>query len=304
MHCLLSTIDYRLPTPNYRLPTSDSTKLYNFLKPYPSNFFYFGRMEEKAKKYKMGITLSGGSARAYAHAGVLKALAEHGIEPEIISGTSMGAVVGALYAAGHSPEKIEKILLKNSVYKILGFSLKKTGLMKLEKLRKLLEKYVPENFSELRKPLYIGLSNLNEAKKEIYHSGSLYEYLIATCSAPGIFAPRVINGNSYVDGGLMCNLPASAIRDKCEILIGSHVNYPGTTNDLAGPKEVLIRTILLGINQNAKPEMELCDYLIDPPSMQDYSLVDFKKTKVIMKAGYEHTIKMIKKGELPVGERV
>lgn len=67
---------------------------------------------------------------------------------------------------------------------------------------------------------------------------------------------------------------------------------------------MLIRTVLLGINQNAKPEMELCDYLIDPPEMQHFSLVDFRKTGRIMDAGYYHTCKMINSGELPVGKIV
>lgn len=216
----------------------------------------------------------------------------------------MGAVVGAFYAAGFPVKEIEKILISESVYKILGFSWKKTGLLKMEKLKDLLQEYLPKNFSDLEKPFYLGLTNLNKGTKEFYNSGPLYEYLIATCSAPGIFAPFVINGESYVDGGLMCNLPASAIREKCEVLIGAHVNYPGTTKTFENPKEILIRTVLLGINQNVKPEMELCDYYIDPPAMQNYSLVDFKKSKEIMEVGYRHAMRMINSGKLQVGEMV
>lgn len=252
-------------------------------------------------KYKIGITFSGGSARSYAQVGMLKALSEYKIEPEIISGTSMGAIVGAFYAAGYKPEEIQKILVKRSIAKLLGFSWKKTGLMKLEKMSKVLKKYFPEDdFAALRKPLYVGVTNFNEATKEIHNSGSLYDYLIATCSAPGIFAPKVINGNSYVDGGLMCNLPAYPIRDQCEYLIGAHVNYPGRSDSFKKTTDVMERIVVLGINQNAKPEMDRCDYLIDPPEMQDYSLIDFSKRKKILDAGYKHTIKMLKSGELPV----
>ena len=253
------------------------------------------------KKYKIGITFSGGAARSYAQIGMLKALVENEIEPQIISGTSMGAIVGALYAAGHSPEAIEKILVKKSIVRLMRFSWKKQGLLKLEKLRKELPKYIPEdNFAALQKPLYVGASNLNKAQKEFFHSGSLYDKLIATCSAPGFFAPKVIDGNSYVDGGLMCNLPASAIRDKCEVLIGAHVNYPGEVKKLKKLKDYSERIFLLGINQNIKPEKELCDYWIDPPQMQHYSLFDFKKAKTLVKEGYEFTSEMIKKGELTV----
>ena len=253
-----------------------------------------------SKKYELGITFSGGAARSYAQVGMLKALVEHGIEPQIISGTSMGAIVGALYAAGHSPEAIEKILVKKSIVRLMKFSWKKQGLMKLEKLKKELPKYIPEDdFSALDKPLYIGVSNLNEARKEFFHSGTLYDKLIASCSAPGFFAPKVIDGTSYVDGGLMCNLPASAIRDKCKVLIGAHVNYPGRVKKIKKLKDYSERIFILGINQNIKPEMELCDYWIDPPQMQNFSLLDFDKAKSLVKEGYRFTIEMVKEGRLP-----
>ena len=259
----------------------------------------------KKYEHQVGIALSGGSARGYAHAGILKALVEHGIEPEIISGTSMGAVVGVLYAAGYSPEEIKEILVKESFSKVTGFSWQRTGLLKMEKLKGVLKKYIPEdNFSQLKKPFYLGLSNLNTADKEIRSSGALYDYLIASCSVPGVFAPLVVENNNYVDGGLMCNLPASAIRDKCRILIGAHVNFPGKKDGFTGPKGIMERAVNLGITQNAKPEMELCDYVIDPPEMQNFSLFDFSKIEDIIQAGYDHTIRMIESGELPLKELV
>lgn len=233
--------------------------------------------------------------------GVLQALSEHGVEPNIISGTSMGAVVGVLYAAGYSPAEIKEILIKESFSKVTGFSWKRTGLFKMEKLKIVLQEYIPEdNFSDLKKPFYLGLSNLNEAQKEFRHSGQIYDYLIASCSVPGVFSPVVIEEVSYVDGGLLCNLPASAIREKSRILIGSHVNFSGTARNFTGPKQIMERSINLGITQNSKPEMELCDYLIDPPEMQNFSLFDFSKIGDIITAGYQYTTKMIEEGELPV----
>ncbi|MDX1751862.1 MAG: patatin-like phospholipase family protein [Salinimicrobium sediminis] len=245
--------------------------------------------------------MSGGSARGYAHIGVLKALHEHGIEPSIISGTSMGAVVGVLYAAGYSPGGIQKILVEETFSRMTGFSWRRTGLYKLEKMKLALEKYITkDDFSALKKPFYLGLSNLNDACKEVKHEGPLFDFLIASCSVPGIFAPIVLEEVNYVDGGLMCNLPASVIREKCRYLIGSHVNYPGKKDLFTGPKSILERSINLGITQNARPEMQLCDFLIDPPEMQKYTLFDFSKIEEIIKAGYDHTKRMIEKGELPV----
>ena len=158
--------------------------------------------------YRVGISFSGGSARGYAHVGILKALSEHGIEPKILSGTSMGAVVGVLYAAGYTPEEIQEILVRETFSKVTSFAWQTTGLLKMQKLRPVLKKYIADDFAGLKKPLFIGIANLNEARKELRSSGPLHEYLIASCSVPGIFAPVSIDGSSYVDGGLMCNLPA------------------------------------------------------------------------------------------------
>lgn len=215
----------------------------------------------------------------------------------------MGALVGVLYAAGYSPEEIQEILIKEPVSKVTGFAWQRTGLLKMEKLGGVIKRYIPEDsFDSLQKPFYLMVTNLNSAQKEVRTSGALYDYLIATASAPGVFSPRVIDGISYVDGGLLCNLPASVIGSQCSILIGSHVNYSGIKNDFTGTKAILERVVNLGINQNAKPEMELCDYLIDPPQMQNYSLFDFSKIEEIIGVGYEHTLEMIELGKLPVGK--
>ena len=256
---------------------------------------------KKKYEYKVGITLSGGSARGYAHVGVLKALHEYGIEPQIISGTSMGAVVGVLYAAGYSPKKIQTILTEETFSKMTNFSWRRTGLYKLEKMKVALEKYISEDdFSSLKKPFYLALSNLNKACVEMRSSGTLFDYIVASCSVPGFFAPIVLEEGNYVDGGLLCNLPASAIRGKCRYLIGSHVNFAGPKSDFSGPRSIMERAINLGITQNTKPEMELCDVVIDPPEMQNYTLLDFSKIEEIIKVGYNHTVKMIENGELPL----
>jgi NTE family protein len=213
----------------------------------------------------------------------------------------MGAIVGVLLAAGYAPEEMAEILTKETFSKVTGIAWQRTGLLKMEKLRPVLKKYLPEdNFSQLKKPFYVGLANLNEGTNVIRHRGALYDNIIASCSVPGIFAPVPIDDELYVDGGLLCNLPASAIRDKCRILIGSHVNFPGRKQRFLGPRSIVERAVNIGITQNAKAQMEQCDYLIDPPDMQYYSLVDFSKIKEIIETGYRHTMAMIASGELPL----
>lgn len=263
---------------------------------------FFKNLFGKNSEYKLGIALSGGGARGYAHVGILRALTEAGIKPEIISGTSMGALVGVLYAAGYTPEEIQKIFINESVSRVMGISWQRTGLLKMEKLREVLKKYLPQDdFASLKKPFYLGITNLNSGKIEEINQGCLYDKLIATTSAPGVFTPKLIEGVSYVDGGLLCNLPASAIREKCDVLIGAHVNFPGEKKVLNGTKQILERVVNLGITQNTKPQMKLCDFLIDPPQMQNYSLFEFSKVEEIIEIGYTHTLEMLEKGEIEVG---
>ncbi len=213
----------------------------------------------------------------------------------------MGAVVGVLYAAGYGPTAIKDILMEETFSKMTGFSWRRTGLYKLQKMKAALERYLPEDdFSALKKPFYLGLCNLDEGCVEMRSSGSLFNYIIASCSVPGFFAPIVLDGINYVDGGLMCNLPASSIREKCGFLIGSHVNFPGKKAGFPGPRAILERSVNLGITQNTMPEKELCDVVIDPPGMQEFSLFDFKKIEQIIEVGYNHTLKMIEEGLIPV----
>lgn len=249
----------------------------------------------------IGITLSGGSARGFAHIGVLKALSEINVEPEIISGTSMGAMVGVLYAAGFTPDEIKKIVTRRRAIKMIRLSWGKNGLFDMGRLRRIMETEIKENdFSALKKPFYLTVSNINEGKSEIISSGPLFDYVLASGAVPVIFTPQVINGITYVDGGLYNNLPANAIRDKCKILIGSHVNYKGKIECFRGIRQIAERSFTLGIEYNVAPSKKLCDYFIEPPEMRNFSYWDFDKAEQIIEVGYNHTKKMIDSGDIPV----
>ncbi|ASB47898.1 patatin-like phospholipase family protein [Alkalitalea saponilacus] len=251
----------------------------------------------------LGIALSGGSARGYAHIGVLNALTEHDIAPEIISGTSMGSLVGVLYAAGYHPNEIQKIVKEEPVLKMVRPAWNKNGLFQMTELRKLLKKYIEkDDFAALKKPFCLAVANINTGKNEIISEGPLIDYVLASCAVPVIFAPQVINDTTYIDGGLFDNLPADAIRKKCKTLIGVHVNYIGPMNEFDGITKIAERAFSLGIGENVRASMEICDYLIEPAEMQNYSFWDFDKSEEIIEVGYNCTKKMIEKGELKINE--
>lgn len=251
-------------------------------------------------QYGLGISLSGGSARGFAHIGVLKALEENGVKPEIISGTSMGALVGVLYAAGLTPAEIQNLVNKEPIIKMVRPAWGKNGLFRMDEIKKILKENIKkDDFSALKKPFYLAVSNINDGKKEIIQQGSLFDFVLASCAVPVIFAPQIIGQKTYIDGGLYDNLPADAIRDKCQILIGVHVNYIGNKSEFKSIRDIAERTFSLGIGENVRPSMDMCDYLIDPPKMSEFSFWDFDKADKIIDTGYQFTKKMIEADELP-----
>ncbi len=252
--------------------------------------------------HELGIALSGGSARGFAHIGVLKALDEHGMSPDIISGTSMGALVGVLYAAGHSPDHILKLVKKDKIYKMVSLRIGQNGFFELNSIRRILKEHIPEDdFSALAKPFYLSAANISDGRNEVKgEKGALFDFVLASCSVPVIIMPQIINGKTYIDGGLFDNLPSASIKDKCQTLIGVHVNYNGPMENLNGISEIVQRTFSLGIEQNVAESREMCDFIIEPEEMKNFTLLDFDRVNDIVEVGYNATIKLIEEELGPV----
>ncbi|WP_369047642.1 patatin-like phospholipase family protein [Tenacibaculum sp. UWU-22] len=250
------------------------------------------------KKKKIGLTLSGGGARGFAHVGVLKALEEYNMLPEVISGTSMGAVIGALIAYGYTFSDIEKMALNKTSLKIFNVRGFKLGLSNHNYVRRTLESILPDTFEKLKLPFYVSATNLTTAKHEVFSSGNLIEAILASVSIPLVFKPVNINGNYYADGGLVKNLPASSIRDKCNFLIGSHVNHIPEDFTLTKTAQLLDRAIRISIYNTVASEITLCDMLIDPVECGSYDVLNFKIFDKIVATGYVATMKELKKLKL------
>lgn len=248
----------------------------------------------KPKPYKFGIALSGGGARGIVHIGVLEALHKYGIRPEIISGASAGALVGAFYASGMEPLEILEVVKSNKMVKMFKWQLPSNGLIDIKKIVSLLESCIgPDDFSNLKKPFYCSVVNLNSGQSEIKSEGKLFQWVLASASIPVIFEPQIIDGNTYVDGGLLNNLPVDCIRDQCRILIGVHVNHNGPEESISGIKAIAERTLRLAMGQNVRESLSKCDFVIDPPETRKFNTFDFKKADEIFKIGFEETEKRI-----------
>lgn len=245
-------------------------------------------------KVRFGIALSGGGARGIAHVGVLQALEKYGIKPEVISGTSMGAIVGVFYAAGFSPSEILEIVKSKSFAKVIKWHLPSSGLVNMERVLKILkEKIQKDDFKVLKIPFYCSVTNLNSGLAEIKTEGKLFQWVLASASIPVVFEPQVIDNQTYVDGGLLNNLPSECIREKCQVLIGVHVNHNGPEEEVDGMFSIAERCFRLGIAQNVNESKSICDFLIEPPETRNYSTFAFNKADEIYQIGFNETEKQI-----------
>ncbi|MEA3494588.1 MAG: patatin-like phospholipase family protein [Bacteroidota bacterium] len=246
------------------------------------------------KKYKLGLVLSGGGARGFAHVGVLKALNEKGIYPDIISGVSAGALVGVLYADGHSPDKILSYFTEQKMLKYLSLSIPVKGFLKPTGLARVLSQRLNANtFEELKMPLIVATTDLNNGRIKYFSSGSLQKTVLASTIIPGLIRPIQINGITYVDGGVLNNFPIQAIFKDCKKIIGVHVNPTNYVNEFSNLLRVYERSFHLTASINVRKNSSKCDLFIEPQGLEKFHITDVSKGEMIFNIGYEATKKML-----------
>lgn len=195
-------------------------------------------VSRKSRRRKLGLALGGGSARGWAHIGVLRALEEAGVKPDLVCGTSIGALVGAAYAAGEL-DRLETWVRDMSVGEVLRFldiSLS-TGLLKGERLTQ----YLRDNFSDrsiesMPMPFGAVATALSTGAEIWLREGSTVDAVRASIALPGIFKPIASDGDFLVDGGLVNPVPVSLARamgadvviavDLNSDLLGRHIGEP------------------------------------------------------------------------------
>jgi NTE family protein len=249
-------------------------------------------MKNSDLKYRVGLALSGGGAKGFAHAGVIQALEERGIRPDVIAGTSAGSIVGALYADGCSPVEIIELFNKASFSKFVTISSSRSGLFRIDHFKKSLKsKLKAKTFEELRIPTYINATDMVHGKNVFFNSGPLLDVIIASCSIPILFEPIEIEGVDYSDGGLICNFPVEVLRHQCEYVIGVNV-APIEMNE----KEKLSlldmaqRTYFFIRKANVLSVKDSCDLLIEPPRIDKYGMFDAEKNHEIFRMGYDAAV--------------
>jgi NTE family protein len=167
-----------------------------------------------SKRPKIGLALGGGGARGLAHIGVLKILEKNNIQPDYVCGVSMGSVVAACYCLGLDMEKIEQDAInfnkKKAIKELLDITNPYKSIIKGAKSKQFIKKYIGNaKFKDTKIPFSVIATNLSNGKEKVIKSGNISDALQASISVPGIFPPVEIDGNYYVDGGLVNCTPAN-----------------------------------------------------------------------------------------------
>lgn len=245
---------------------------------------------------KIGVTLSGGFVHGIVHAGLLNALEFKGVSPSFVAGSSAGAVVGALYSAGYSPEKIKDFALSVSWKTLTKLSLR-GGLFSLSGLRdKLLQLIGNVEFRDLKIPFGVTVVNLKTLKEEFITEGKVVDYVVASCSIPPLFSPYKIGKNYYVDGGIRNCLPAELPKAfGCKINLCSNVNVIVEKFNPTSMVDVATRVSQASIIENQEKRYSYCDILVNHKT--DASLFNFRNVENLFELGYKNGLKALEKME-------
>jgi NTE family protein len=246
-------------------------------------------------QYNIGLVLSGGGTRGFAHLGLIQALNDSGIFPDIISGTSAGALAGVLYADGYTPKEILHLMNSGSRLDFMRPALPREGLLQIGGIIKILKSSLrAKTFEELKIPLYVAATDLNNGKAEYFSKGDLLDPVIASASIPVLFQPVIINDIYYVDGGVLDNLPLRPIENKCRFLVGSFVNPVGYVEKCNGLINIAERTFMLSMSKEITEKAKKFDLFVAPLELRNYKILDPEKAEELFEIGYKATMEKLK----------
>lgn len=236
----------------------------------------------------IGLVLSGGGARGFAHMGVIKFLNEMGARVHHFSGTSSGAIVAAFIAAGYSPDECMRIFKEEKMLRKLRTT-RRAGFFKMDGLTSFYIKYLPQNtFESLTTKLTISATNIINGTTVYFSEGELIMPLMAASSVPVVFRPVHYRNYIMLDGGLLNNLPVEPLLvDKLPI-VGVHVNPVGEIAEFPNTLRVMERCFNLAVYTNVVARKQLCDVVIEPPELRKFSVNQYSKADEIFLIGYEY----------------
>lgn len=244
--------------------------------------------------YEIGYALSGGFIKGFAHLGAVQALLEHDIHPNIISGVSAGALAGAFLADGNEPYRCLDFFSGHSFRDLTKLSFSSSGIFSLEPFIQFLrDNLKAQRIENLRIPLIIVATDLDNGRSALFREGDLAKCLAASCAMPILFMPEEIDGITYVDGGILKNLPVSTIRDMCRQVVAVNVSPLQAHKYKKNLWNIALRTYHFMFESNSIPERELADLLIESNNLYGYSNTELEKAEEIFIQGYNASKELI-----------
>jgi NTE family protein len=237
-------------------------------------------MSETLKRPRVGLALGSGSARGFAHIGVIEALEENDIPIDCVCGCSAGAIIGAIYCAGGDIKLFAKLCMALSTRDLLDFTVPKQGLVRGERFEELIKLTTKDyTFSQMKIPFCCVATDIEAGTVKCFQTDKVAPAVRASMSIPGVFEPKTIDGTRYVDGGVLCPIPASFARAMgADVVIAVDVGLHMPRETKVGPSfwEIFLRTQELMGTLVAKCEIDLGEVLIVPDvaDIAPYSTVD------------------------------
>ncbi len=236
---------------------------------------------------RLGLALSGGAARGFAHLGVLKAFEDAGLVAEYVAGTSAGSIVGALYAAGYSCQEMLDVADDLNWGQLAKPTVPTVGLFNPERLEELVEELVSgANIEDLPVPFCAIATDLVSAREVRFTTGKVSKAVRASCSIPGVFVPLEYNGMVLVDGGLTNNLPSEPVREMGASWVVA-VDLNAGLADGKAPKnivDVMMKSLMITLDRSNMRGCSSADTVIRPP-LADYSYQDMSRREELFTLG-------------------
>ncbi|WP_294989471.1 patatin-like phospholipase family protein [Sulfuritalea sp.] len=215
---------------------------------------------------RIGLALGGGAARGFAHVGVIKALEAQGILPDIVVGTSAGAVVGALYASGLNGFELQKVAMDMDKNHIFDWNVTLRGALKGDPLRNFVNDAVSQRpLEKLKRSFAVVATDFNSGESALFRTGSTGWAVQASAAVPGVFQPVAINGREYVDGGLVSPVPARAARRLgADFVIAVDISARPRDGRSGNSIDMLLQTYAIMGQTISRHELSEADVVIRP----------------------------------------
>ena len=245
---------------------------------------------------KIGLALGGGAARGFAHVGVIQVLEENGIKPNLVTGTSAGSLVAAIYASGKNGAQLQRVAETMEEAAIADWTLPifSRGMLRGDALARYVNAQVSSKLIEdLPMPLGIVATDLNTGNDVLFQRGDTGTAVRASSAVPAVFQPVKIAGREYVDGGLVSPVPVGAARRMgADFVIAVDISSPPEGSLTGGTLDILMQTFSIMGKSINRYELRDAEVVVRP-ALQGIGSSDFSARKRSIEAGRQAMLKMI-----------